>query len=926
MAEQWDRIKEVYEQALARDPAERAAYLQQICGGEEPVRLEVEELLRYGTIAEAEEFLGRPPAPEPGHVLSPAAPAAVSGQRIGPYEVHSLRGMGGMGQVYEATDRRLGRRVALKLLGTEMMGHPEARVRFLREARSAAALNHPNIATIFDAGEIDGQLYLAMELIDGEPLRSLLPAGGLSEQETIDYALQLGSALEHAHSRGILHRDIKPENVMVEKNGGVKLVDFGIAKALPTAGAALETEVTRPGAFVGTLQYAPPEVVVGSPATRESDLYSFGVMLFEMLCGHTPFQGLPPAAMAEAILRGESAALRNVNATVSEGLAEVIERSMAREPEARFSSAVEMLGALRGVRESSSSGSPGRGTAKASSLAILEFANLSRDPALDWLSTGIVETLDADLRKLETLQVVGQARTQQALRGLGTNVAETASLVALGNRLGVKWIVTGSFQRAGNQIRVTPKVCQLPGGEALPTEKVDGDWEDLFNVQDRVGGVLLRALKLEFQTRSPERLPSREIPSLDAYEHYANGRRYMNQMGRDSLPLAIQHFEKAVAIDANYALAYSGLGSAHGLRFIHTSDPEALQDSVKYLEHAIEIDAELGEPYPFLCYTYSRMGEFRKAMEAGARGVKLQPDLAQAHYFYAGTTLVGAELGQGSYQRAMDGIMDALALDPLRGPQWLIGGSAALWTGCHSVARQFFERALQLETLPNVPFRFVGAASMLGFVHTRELSWDAARRNHLECLESLRGAEHVYRDVFVTLSACGLGEIELRAGQAALALTRFRHAWRVVKEEPRMLGNIRLGIRTQAGMAAAYAELGEREKAEQHLAEATSRMPSLTLASWVWDTLLCQLHYSIAVAQLRLGLPSEAIASLGRAIDTGFADLHWLSADPEWESIRKNADFNELVERVRLIPPLKTDLSRLPPPPDASGAGTPRPS
>ena len=141
-----------------------------------------------------------------------------------------------------------------------------------------------------------------------------------------------------------------------------------------------------------------------------------------------------------------------------------------------------------------------------------------------------------------------------------------------------------------------------------------------------------------------------------------------------------------------------------------------------------------------------------------------------------------------------------------------------------------------------------------------------------------------------------------------------------------MLGNIRLGIRTQAGMAAAYAGLGEREKAEQHLAEATSRMPSLELSSWVWDTLLNQLHYSIAVAQLRLGLPSEAIASLGRAIDTGFADLHWLGADPEWESIRRNADFVELVERVRLIPPLITDLSRLPPAPDASGAGTPRPS
>jgi serine/threonine-protein kinase len=175
-----------------------------------------------------------------------------------------------MEQVYEATDTRLARRVALKLLGADMTGHPEARMRFLREARAAAALNHPNIATIYDAGEVEGQLYLAMELIEGQPLRSLLPAGGLTERETIDYALQLGSALEHAHSRGILHRDIKPENVMVETTETVKLVDFGIAKAMSTTPTSAETELTRPGAFVGTLQYAPPEVLVGSPATSRN--------------------------------------------------------------------------------------------------------------------------------------------------------------------------------------------------------------------------------------------------------------------------------------------------------------------------------------------------------------------------------------------------------------------------------------------------------------------------------------------------------------------------------------------------------------------------------------------------------------------------------------------------------------------------------
>jgi tetratricopeptide (TPR) repeat protein len=513
------------------------------------------------------------------------------------------------------------------------------------------------------------------------------------------------------------------------------------------------------------------------------------------------------------------------------------------------------------------------------------------------------------------------------MRLLGLHSDDTVNLVALGNRLGAKWVVTGSFQRGGNRIRVTPKVCKLPGGEVVPTEKVDGEWEDLFRVQDRVTGVLLKALEVEFQTGITPSLQGRENPSLDAYEHYANGRRCMNQMGRDSMVQAIAHFEKCVAMDPNYALAYSGLGSAHGLRFVLTSNTEALQNSVKYLERAIELDSELGEPYPFLCYDYCRMGEFKKAMVAGAKGVDLQPDFAPAHYFYGGVMLIGNEIGQSSYQSAMDVLMHALSLEPMRGPQWLMAGSAALNSGSHPAAGQFFDRALQLEKMPNLPFKFVGASTMLGFLRTRELAFDAARREHLQSLDALRDVEHVYRDVFVTLSACGLAEIELRSARADQALTRFRHAWRIVKEQALMVGNIRLGIRTQAGMAAAYAALNDRETAEKHLAEATSRMASVTLGSWVWDTLLYQLHYSIAVAQHRLGLVAEAIGSLRKAIDTGFADLHWLGADPEWESIRESPDFVELVERVRLIPPFKVDLSCLPPPPPAtSGSGIPQPS
>lgn len=910
MSERWNRIKQAYQEVLARDPEHRAAYLREFCGDDEELRSEVESLLLYDEKAEARAFLESPAAPESDQLE--VVQALAPGHRIGPYEVISIVGTGGMGRVYEATDIRLGRRVALKMLRAEMTLLSAARSRFLREARSAAALNHPNIAAIFDAGEFNGQLYLTMEFIQGKPLRALVQPGGLPEKEVIEYALQLASALDHAHSRGILHRDIKPENVLVQSGGQLKLVDFGIAKELPTADSEGATAITRPGMFVGTLRYAPPEVFLGGRATRQSDIYSFGVMLFEMACGQTPFEGLSPTAFAAAVLRDERPAVRNMNAAVSVGLEQIIARGIAREPAGRFSNAADMLAALRTLRETGAGPTTTAPTSSKALLALIEFVNLSRDPALDWLGTGIVETLDADLRKLGGIQITGRARTRQAVRALRTNIEDPASLIALGNRLGAKWIVTGSFQRSGNRIRVTPKVFKLPSGETAPTRKVDGVWEDLFEVQDRVVTVLLQALELEAMPSGLSHVRSEEAPPLDAYEHYASGRRCMNEMGRDSLAQAIQHFEKAVSLDSRYALAYAGLGSAQALTFIQTSRPEELQRAKSRLERAIELDAELGEPYPWLCYIYDRLGEAEKALKAGEKGVRLQPDLAIAHYFYAGTLIMGVEAGLGSCQAGLDSIMQCLMLDPRKGQHWMIAGAGALNAGHHLTAQRFFRGALHLERNPNLPVRFVGAPTMLGFAHSRQGDWDAARKFHRESLESLRDVQHVYKDVFATLSACGLGEIELRAGDAGEALTHFRHAWRLVKEEPRMLGNVRLGIRAQAGMAAAYATLAEFQPAERHLSEAASRMGSIGFGSFVWDTLLGQLHYTLASAQLRLGLSAEPIASLSRAIDAGFADAVWLETDPEWKTLHEEKDFRQLVERIHLIPPVAIDLSRLP--------------
>jgi TolB-like protein/Tfp pilus assembly protein PilF len=903
--ERWDRVSELYHAALERSPDLRDSFLQQMCAGDEPLRAEIEQLLRYD--AKAESFLESPIPPQ--RTFEVTRTMAMSDRRVGRYDLGIRLGAGGMGEVYLATDSHLCRQVALKLLLPEMSSHPNSRARFLREARSAAALSHPNIAAIFDAGESDGRLYLAMEFVQGKSLRSILQNGPLPENEIIQFAMQLASALDHAHSRGILHRDIKPENILIDTTGMAKLVDFGIAKTF-SAETGAEAEITRPGMFVGTLKYAPPEILSGQPASRRSDLYSLGLTLFETACARTPFDGLPGMAAIAAILHGDRVAVRDFNAALSDGMAYIVERSLARTPEDRFSSAAEMLEAVRMVRETGGAApGPAVEASRIPTLALLEFANLSRDPSLDWLAIGMVEAMEGELRKLAGLQVASRARTQQLIRGLRLNLEEPGAIATIGRRLGAKWIITGSYQRSGNRIRVIPAVYDLVAGHTLPIERVDGAWEDLFDVQDRVVSGLKHAL--QFESSPTVQAASAAVASLDAFEHYSLGRQFQQQMNRDSLAHAKEHFEKAIALDPNYALAYAGLGSVHALTFIQTSNPEEMQRARPHLERAIALDPELGEPYPWLCYLYFRMGEPVKALAAGEQGVFRQADLAQAHYFYASASLASIEVGLGNYQRAMDGLIRSLILDPRIAAQWIVAGTGALDAGRYDEASRLLEAAWQLERNPNAPFRFVGARTLMGFVHTRRLAWGAARQCHQESLESLREARHVYRDVFRTSSACGLGEIELRIHRPDEALAHFRHAWRLLKEEPRMLGNIRLAIRTQAGMATCYAALGERDRAEQYLAEAASRIHSIKPSSSVMAAFLPHLHYVVAVAQQSLGLTADAITSLSHAIDTGWSDPDWLERDPVWDPLGEHTDYRRLVERVRLIPPVTIDLSRI---------------
>lgn len=443
----------------------------------------------------------------PYHTANLACFRAMIGQTISHYRILQKVGAGGMGVVYLAEDVRLGRRVALKLLPAEFASDPDRVQRFLQEARAVAALNHPGIAVLYEIGELEGTHYLAMEYVEGRNLQEELIPGPFSKERLLDYATQIADALEHAHCRGILHRDIKPANIMLTAEGRVKLLDFGLAKLIER-GDRTASVVTEPGAWVGTLQYSAPEVLRGGKADRRSDIYSLGVALYQMACGRLPFEGLDGQSLVSAILTGQARPARSSNPLVDSALERLIMRTMAMQPDQRPQSAAELTRALREIVAGSAP--PAEPLQATPVIAVLDFQNTANDPTVNWLSTGLAETLTSDLKRLKLVKVVSRERLQEAVRRHNIQASGHSELVELGHELGARWLVLGSYQRAGGRLRILPRVIEVATGEETAISKTDGSWEDVFELQDRVVAGVMAALEVKVDSSALERIAAPE--------------------------------------------------------------------------------------------------------------------------------------------------------------------------------------------------------------------------------------------------------------------------------------------------------------------------------------------------------------------------------------------------------------------------------
>ena len=399
---------------------------------------------------------------------------------------------------------------------------------------------------------------------------------------------------------------------------------------------------------------------------------------------------------------------------------------------------------------------------------------------------------------------------------------------------------------------------------------------------------------------------------MAAYEYYVRARQQMYEMQGKSLSAAIHYFEQAVGLDADYALAYSGLGTAHALQFIRTSNPEDIVRASGYLERAIELDPELGEPYPWLANIRLRKNDPAGSFAAGRKGVELQPDLAESHYFSAAAHYMLPEFHPGAIRTTPSCLAEAIRLQPRFHAAWLVLGAVATFLGKHADAIRILTEAVRMEAEPDLIYRFVGARTLLAIAHTRAGSWDAGRAQHLDALEALRNTEHIYTSCFETLSACSLGDIELRCQNETAALAHYRRARRTIRESRATVGSARLLIRINAGLAAAYAASGEMTRARDLAAEAAAQLESLAgqTATATFECSFSQLWLTLAATEVRLCNIDAAAASLQRARLLGWLDLPWLRVDPELLPLHSHTAYISFIDELASAPDTEIPVPR----------------
>jgi eukaryotic-like serine/threonine-protein kinase len=692
--ERWQQIRDVLEKALELAPGQRSSFLDGACLSDQSLRREVETLLASSEDARS-GFLES----------SPLRVTITSGTKLGEYEVKSLLGSGGMGEVYRARDSRLGRDVAIKVLPSFLSTDSDRLRRFEQEARAAAALNHPNILAVFQMGTYQGAPYLVSELLEGETLREQIKRGRLAARKAIDYGVQIARGLAAAHEKGIAHRDLKPENLFVTKDGRVKILDFGLAKLMqPQSGsddnAITLTKGTEAGMVMGTVGYMAPEQVRGQTADHRADIFAFGAILYEMLAGKRAFQKPTSAETMTAILNEDPPGISQVTTNLPPALQRVVHRCLEKNLEQRFQSASDLAFALDALSENDGSttayprnegGETGRfgffaqhqlwaasglvfvglllaiaatgiwhwrSKAEApqiESIAVIPFATSSGDDK-DFISDGLTESLIASLTYVPQLKVKSR---NSVFRFKGKDI----DVQQVGRDLTVDALLTGRVMQHGDTIQVSTELTRVQDNTEIWGEHYERKASDVIGLQKKIAGDIAGKLRSTLSGAEKQQVTKQATQNPEAYELYVKGRYYWNKRTNADLKTAISYFNQAIDKDPTYALAYSGLADAYNVggsygMALNESVPKAMAAAQK----ALELDPTLARPHAVLGANKmdiklefsSGEAEFRKAIELDAS------DATTHQWFAEALSYIG-----GRAQESIDEANLALQLDPL---------------------------------------------------------------------------------------------------------------------------------------------------------------------------------------------------------------------------------------------------------------------
>lgn len=857
---------------------------------------------------------------------------------IGPYRILHKLGEGGMGEVYLAEDTRLGRKVALKSLTEASLKTPDARQRLLHEARAAATLNHPNIAAIYDVLQADDHAHIVMEYVEGETLAARMRRGRVPLPQALEIAAELASALTAAHRSGVVHRDLKPANVHLTRDGTVKVLDFGLAQTRPPGPATSSDErgpwrqpETEAGRLLGTPGYTAPEQLLGRPADARSDIYSFGVVLYELLTGRRPFEASDFVGTALAALTERLTPPVEVDPTIPRELSDLVLRAMAREPHDRFESAAEIESGLarasralgeQPTRSTAETVAPSAGRRRAPwvaaaaaaiavavgvavavyrlrvpppapgarpIVAVLPLENLSGDASKDHIGIGIAETLTTDLARVPRITVVSRAAAVESRQRM-------RDPARIARDLGVTFVVDGGVQQSGDQVRVTLKLVK-PDGSVAWGEVYEARFVDLFPLQRRLAETLTSALQVRPSAAELARFGRPPTQNVETLADYWRGRALLERPDvKDNVARAVDSFERAIQTDPRFALAHAGLAEAYWTQYQETKEPSWTTKAIEASHEALRLDPEQPQVRMALATVYQGTGRREAAVEELRRALALQPNNDDAH-----RALADVLFDQGQTDEAIAEVREAIGIRPGYWRHHLLLGFVHFQIGRYADAAAAFRRVTELQPDNARGFSNLGAVyqalgdtqnAMANYRRALELAPTANAYTNLGTIYRQERRHTEARHAFEEAIKLGptplrlryLGDALRRLGQRDEARASYLRAVELaealVKVNPQDGPNL-------AMLAVCEAKLARVPDARRHATEAVALSPGDK------DVL-----YRAAIVHSLGGRSLEALAALRDALSRGFSP-NLARDDEDLEGLRNLPEFKTLVEATR---------------------------